>query len=234
MSILLKSTQNKVLIVEDDPIVALDLTLVLTEMGCDVIGVANDHSSAVELMESSPAHILLCDIHLQNSSNGIEVSKTISQHFSPQIIYLTALEDHATIQAAIDTNPCGYLAKPYRYPELMALIQLARQRIAATSSNILALGGNYFYDKENGLISKGDEIYYLTGNEQKLLIYLAFHCHKIVPFEELEHYVWTQKLVGESSRRTLMYRLHTKLNHQIITVIHRRGCYLTHYPPKSF
>lgn len=234
MSSLRNISHPKVLIIEDDPIVALDLHLILNEMGCDVVGIANDHVSAVEIMETSPAEILICDIHLKNSSNGIVLCKTLSQHFSPQIIYLTALEDYETVISAIETNPCGYLMKPYRYPELMAMIQLAGQRIAATPSTLFALGNDYYYDRENGSVSKGDKHYPLTPNEQKLLLYLSYHSHKIVPFEAIEHTIWSHKCVGESSRRTLFYRLQTKLDCPIITVLARRGCYLSAYPPNSF
>jgi len=236
MSIPVDTSFNKILIIEDDPIVALDLTLVLSEMGCDVIGVAKDKTSALALMETSATQILLCDINLQLPYTGIDIAKTIVQRFNTEVIYLTALEDIATVKAAVITNPCGYLIKPYRHVELHAMIQLAMQRSSINSasieSRILDLGEGYHYSKENGFISNGGKIYYLTKNEQKLLIYLSLHCHKIVPFEHIEHFIWTQKLVGEGSRRTLIHRLHTKLAYPIITVVQGRGCYLTHYPPK--
>ena len=236
MSIPLNTSYTKVLIIEDDPIVALDLSLVLSEMECNVIGIAKDYATALKLMEASPAQILLCDINLQLGYTGIDVAKTLVQRFNSEVIYLTALEDISTVKAAVITNPCGYLIKPYRYVELQAMIQLAIQRSTINFSSMvpemLDLGGGYHYNKENGFISNDEKIFYLTKNEQKLLTYLSLHCHKIVPFEHIEYYIWTQKLVGEGSRRTLFYRLRTKLNYPIITVVQGKGCYLTHYSPK--
>lgn len=232
----MNTSNNKVLIIEDDPIVALDLSLFLSEAGCDVIGIAKDNETALELMEASPAHILLCDINLQLTYTGIDIAKTLVQRFNPEVIYLTALEDISTLKAVVKSGPCGYLIKPYRSVELGVMIQLAIQRSSKSpltkKSELLDIGGGYHYNQENGFISNGKKNYYLTKNEQKLLTYLSLHRHKIAPFEHIEHYIWTQKLVGEGSRRTLIYRLHTKLDYPIITVIQGRGCYFTHYPPK--
>jgi len=231
-----KNLSNKILIVEDDPIVALDLSLVVEEMGCRVIGIANDYHNAIHLMQSDPADILLCDINLKTPQNGIDVAQNICHSYNPAVIFLTALNDEKTLYSAMDTDPCGYLLKPYRYRELHALIEIAKRRAEHTellgSASIFPLGGGYYFDFENGILEKeAQPNIVLTANEYKLIVFLLKNRHKIVPFEAIEHHIWITKPTAESARRTLFYRLHAKLDTSIITVLYSRGCYLTQYAP---
>lgn len=229
-------TFNKVLIVEDDAIVALDLSFVMKEMGCDVVGIAKDYADAVDLMSHNPADILLCDITLQTDKNGIDVVKRISLDYNPIVIYLSASVDIPTVNVAIDTNPYGYLVKPYRYVELFALIQLAIRQSkhldALSVSHVLELGNGYQFIKNNKMLTKEGVEVHLTAKERTLLSYLASHPDKVVCFETLERYIWPNNPISDSSRRTLIYRLHAKLDAPIITVIQGHGCCLSTFPPK--
>lgn len=221
-----------VLIIEDDPIVALDLSLIITEMECTVVGIASKRSDAIQIMECSPANIIMCDIHLQCNHDGIDIIEEIRSKFDPSIIYLSALEDTATIHRAVQTSPCGYLLKPYRYSELFGLIHIAKHRTAHTKKQILDLGGGYLFSTTNNLLYQEDIPVDLTNNELKLITLLISRRQKMVPFHELEYHIWSENTISESTRRTLIYRLHTKLHYPIITVVQGRGCYLSVFPPK--
>lgn len=229
---------SKILIIEDDPIVALDLSLVLSEMGCSVIGIAKDHSNAVELMFHNPADILLCDINLQNNESGIDVVKTIRKTFDPVVIYLTALEDTHTVKKAIETDPYGYLLKPYRYSELFALVQLSlrqpKNAIPHRINESIEVGEGFLFNTQNNTLSKDTTIIPLTNKEQKLLFYLVSYPYQIIPFDKIEREVWPNKPISDSSRRTLFYRLHTKLSCSLITVLPGKGCYLEAFSPDIY
>ncbi|MDO9206798.1 MAG: response regulator [Sulfuricurvum sp.] len=222
---------NKILIVEDDPIVALDLSLVVKEMGCHVVGIAKNYCDALDLMTHNPANILLCDINLQTEKNGIDVVKDICSNHKLSVIYLSASVDIATVKVAVDTNPCGYLVKPYRYAELFALLQLAMRQSKhsddVAGAQILELGNGYQFSKKNRILIKDGSEVHLTAKERILLSYLASHPYNVVCFEELEHHIWPNNPIGDSSRRTLIYRLHSKLNYQLITVLQGKGCCLS-------
>jgi len=229
--------QNKILIVEDDAIVALDLSLVVKEMGCHVVGIAKNYGEALDLMIHNPADILLCDINLQTKESGIDVVRRICSDYNPAVIYLSASADIPTVKMAVDTDPCGYLVKPYRYAELFALIQLAMRPFKTSYngsiSQILDLGDGFQLMKESGILTKEGYPIQLTFKEQKLLFYLASHPYKIVDFEKLEHHIWPNNPISDSNRRTLIYRLHLKLNYQIVTVLQGYGCYLSAFAPKT-
>ncbi|MDP3465180.1 MAG: response regulator [Sulfuricurvum sp.] len=228
---------NKVLIVEDDLIVALDLSLVVKEMGCHVVGIAKNYCDALDVMTHNPANILLCDINLQTDKSGIDVVKDICLDYNLSVIYLSASVDISTVKVAVDTNPCGYLVKPYRYAELFALLQLAMRQSKHSDdvdvAQILELGNGYQFSKKNRILIKDGSEIHLTAKERTLLSYLASHQHEVVCFEELEHHIWPNNPISDSNRRTLIYRLHTKLDAIIITVIQAHGCYLSAFAPKT-
>jgi len=229
-------TYNKVLIVEDDPIVALDLSLVMKEMGCHVVGIAKNYNDALDLMVHVPANILLCDITLQTEKSGIDVVNSICLIYNPFVIYLSASVDIQTVKIAVDTNPYGYLVKPYRYAELFALVQLALRQARSSGnahgSQLLDFGNGYQFSKKNKILTKEGLEIHLTAKERTLLSYLASHPYQVVGSEELERYIWPNNPISDSSRRTLIYRLHAKLDALIITVIQGHGCYLSTFAPK--
>ncbi|MCX6062561.1 MAG: response regulator, partial [Campylobacterales bacterium] len=140
---------NKILIIEDDPIIALDLSLVVEEMGCHVVGIAKNYNDALDVMTHTPANILLCDITLQTKESGIDIVKRIYVDHTPSVIYLSASADIQTVKVAVDTNPCGYLVKPYRYAELFALVSLALRQSKLSyhgqTPQVLELGGGYHF-----------------------------------------------------------------------------------------
>lgn len=229
---------NKIMIIEDDPIVALDLQERLYEMGCHVIGIAFDERGAIELMQHSQVDILLCDIDLKHRVSGIEIVRKIRQSYNPAVIYLTGMEDVQTMQNAIDTAPAGYLTKPYRYNELYALVTLTMRQCSNVNctdeTNILVLNDGYFFDRKKGTLQKEGAIVCLTKKERELLRYLATRLNKIASFEELTYTIWSHKSVVESNRRMLIHRLHSKIGKSIITVVKGNRCFLNAYPPKFF
>ena len=231
----LKNQNCKILIVEDDPIVALDLSYQLKEMGCYIIGTAKNHTEAVELMFLNPADILLCDINLKSHYTGIDVVRSISQTYDPVIIYLTALEDMQTLETALATNPQSYLLKPYRYSELYVAVKVAlksvHQKKKKLSLQVLNLGDGYQLYIERKTLIKNESVITLTKNETKLVLLLASNLNQMTSFEMLAYSIWPEQTVCESNRRTLIYRLHSKLEYKLITSLSGVGCHFTDFPP---
>ena len=91
---------KRVLIVEDEGIVALDLRTQLTDLGYEVVGVATSGPQAVDLADSSAPDLILMDIHLHGSMNGIAASQEIRNRCYVPIIFLTAFVDPGTIEMA--------------------------------------------------------------------------------------------------------------------------------------
>lgn len=118
----------KILIVEDETIVALDLKRRLTKLGYHVTGTACNSDRALALFNQELPHIVLMDIHIQGSMDGIEVAALLQKNHLIPMIYLTAFSEEKTLARAKTTKPYGYLLKPFSDRELHIIIQVSLER----------------------------------------------------------------------------------------------------------
>ena len=115
----------RIMVVEDEGIVALDIRNKLKRMGYSVAGIANSGEDAVLLAITTEPDLVLMDIRLKGEMDGIEAAKRIRKHRGTPIIYLTAYADAATRRRADATQPKAYLLKPFDDLELNSVIQKA-------------------------------------------------------------------------------------------------------------
>lgn len=118
----------KILIIEDEKIVALDLKRRLTKLGYHVTGMAANGQKALTLVNQDLPNIVLMDIHIQGSMDGIELAGILQRTHSIPIIYLTAYSEAQTVTRAKATKPYGYLLKPFSDRELNIIIQVSIER----------------------------------------------------------------------------------------------------------
>ena len=118
----------KIIIVEDESIVALDIQQRLKAMGYSVIATAASGEEAIKQCEVTPPDLLLMDIRLTGEIDGIEAAGLIRSHSDIPVIYLTAYADDETLQRAKISEPFGYLIKPIEDKELKTAIEISLQR----------------------------------------------------------------------------------------------------------
>lgn len=116
---------DSVLIVEDEAIVAADLERQLSDLGYDVLGVADSREQAIELIAQAVPDLILMDIRLRGQRDGIEVAEEIRRNHDLPVIFLTSYSDDETVRRASRTAAYGYLTKPYQIKELRAGIEVA-------------------------------------------------------------------------------------------------------------
>ena len=119
---------RRVLIVEDEKVVALDLKRRLTKLGYSVIGTASSADKVLEILKDNMPDVILMDIHIQGDKDGIELAEIINANYAIPIIYLTAYSEQATLDRARSTRPYGYLLKPFSERELHVAIQVSVER----------------------------------------------------------------------------------------------------------
>jgi two-component system, cell cycle sensor histidine kinase and response regulator CckA len=120
------SFPTKILIVEDERIIAKVLQKQLTEMSYQVIGTATSGEEAVQLAASQRPEVILMDIHLGSDGiDGVEAAELIRRQSDVPIVYLTAHSDPATLARAKITGPHGYVLKPYENQNLQIAIDFA-------------------------------------------------------------------------------------------------------------
>lgn len=118
----------KILIVEDEGIVAFNLQQRLQHMGYHVTGTAESGAQGLELVARERPDLVLMDIHLKGEMDGIELASTLGREHGLPVIYLTAYSEDTTLERARHTRPYGYLIKPFSERELHATVQMALER----------------------------------------------------------------------------------------------------------
>ncbi len=118
-------TQTRILVVEDESIVALDLQDRLESLGYDVPMPVASGEKAIEKAGELRPNLVLMDIQLQGRMDGVEAADHIRRAFGIPVIYLTANADHPTVQRAKVTEPFGYVIKPFEERELHTTIEVA-------------------------------------------------------------------------------------------------------------
>jgi len=121
----------RVLVVEDERLVALDLEERLAKLGYEVSGVVDTGADALSHVRATKVDLILMDIHIRGETDGIQTAATLRQTADVPVVFLTAHADEATLQRAGLTEPFGYVLKPFDERELRATIEMARYRYQA-------------------------------------------------------------------------------------------------------
>ncbi len=225
--------KTKILIVEDETIVALDMKRSITKMGFEVTNTVTNHDDAILSVSKNKPDFIIMDINLENSKDGIETAQSIQKVQNIPIIYLSAFSDDHTIERAVKTNPLVYLSKPFKSEELKTMIRLGEYKMNhQNNKNIkrscFQLGFDYYYNLKKEQLFYKDMPIKLSFNENRLLKVLIDARGAIVTFEDIEHQIWPDMPTCDSTLRTLVYRLRTKLEYKLVETVPTFGCRLTH------
>ena len=226
--------KTKILIVEDETIIALDLKESLLGLGYSVTDTVKNYKDALHSVHINEPEIILMDINLKNSEDGISTAMAIQKIKNIPIIYLTAFSDDKTINKAIQTNPVGYLLKPFNIDELKSTILLGlfkSKQEQYLQTNLIKgyrhLGSNYYYDESKYNLYYESNPIKLTPKEKQFLKLLVEAKGSIVPFDIIEYELWDDVEISKSTLRTLIYRLRTKLEYKLIETVLQEGCRLS-------
>jgi len=118
---------KKILVVEDESMVALDLKLILTRAGYKVCGIADSVKEALALIEEQKPEMVLLDIFLKGVSTGIDLAKTLTEQ-NIAFVYLSANFQESILEKAKTTQPYGFMVKPFREKELLITLDVAFYR----------------------------------------------------------------------------------------------------------
>jgi CheY-like chemotaxis protein len=175
----------KILIVEDEILVATDIEESLLGLGYDVLNAVATGKAALREVEKNLPDVILMDIMLKGDLNGIETANFIRQKHDVPIIYLTANADVSTINKAKISLPYGYIIKPFTDKDLQTNIEIARfkfendMKIKMESDQF-----NQFFgmgkDKKDHVIVQGknglervrpDDVYFIEGTESGSILH---------------------------------------------------------------
>lgn len=112
----------RILIVEDEHMIALDLTDILQGAGHNVVGHATTMREAVKLAAKTKPDFALMDMELADGSNGMDAAEALGDKFGVPVLFLTGRGDFMVRAMALDIQPLGFVTKPYQAGEVLAAL----------------------------------------------------------------------------------------------------------------
>ena len=129
-------TLIKILVVEDEMIIAAKISMQLTSLGYEVTGILPRGEQAIQQVKENKPDIILLDINLRGQLDGIQTALQIQQFAQIPIIYLTANSDEVTFNRAKPTKPYAFISKPFKQLDLQRAIELTISRMAENATGI--------------------------------------------------------------------------------------------------
>ncbi len=115
----------KILIVEDNVIIADDMQSMLEEIGYEIVDNVIVYEQAEEVLKNNHVDLVLIDIILASDKTGIDLGKHIREKYNIPFIFVTSNSDRATVENAKTVKPNGYLVKPFEQQDLYTSIEIA-------------------------------------------------------------------------------------------------------------
>lgn len=128
--------QLQIMIVEDEPIIAQEISMVVEDLGYSVCALVMHSSEVIPVYNTCNADLLLMDIHLGSGIDGIGLVEELMHVKKIPFIFVTSYADKATLQRARAVNPYGYVVKPFDERDLQAAIEIAFGRFEQANTLI--------------------------------------------------------------------------------------------------
>lgn len=134
---------KKILIVEDEILIAEYIKTCLINLGLQQIYMTHNRKNAVEAVDYIKPDLTLLDIHLKNPYDGIEIAREMDEKFKLPYIFITANSDMLVMQKAISAKTAAYITKPIKKTDLLAAIQIALQTTIEQEQKYLVIKDNH-------------------------------------------------------------------------------------------
>lgn len=188
--------ENRILVVEDEMITAMDIKNRLQEMGYIVPATASSGEEAISLAEKLTPDLILMDIVLKSEIDGTQAAQYIANKFHIPIIFLTAYNDENTFNRAKLSSPFGYINKPFNEKDLKIALELAffkhaeeMKLIAAEKRNRLlmenATCGLFTFDKNGNILDVNKQAEVIFGRQKNDIIGNDFR--SLIPSDERDY-----------------------------------------------
>lgn len=165
--------KKRILIVEDEPIVADDIAICLEQLGHEVAEICHTADQALEILEEKKVDLILLDIKIKGDKDGIQLAQLIRQKLSTPFVFISSLYDKTTIARAKNAEPSGYVVKPFRDADIMVAVDMAfaKNQIAPVGeSNAKQL--NLFIRKSNAMVPLNfNEVMYVEASDNYSVFY---------------------------------------------------------------
>lgn len=181
---------KRILIVEDEVIIAIDLKNKLTQLGYEVLDVVYNSDILTDKLISLNPDLILLDINILGTRNGIEMAHIINENHKIPFVYVTSYTDKHTLEEVKKTNPLGYIVKPFTLEDIRVELELSIYRLKNNSSNSFPT------------IERINEVYKISAREYEIISDLKSG-HKIDQIAK-------QRFISENTVKTHIKRIYSK------------------------
>ncbi len=211
------------MIVEDELMAQRHLKNILESLNVEVSGAYDNAADARAALTKECCEMILMDINIKGPEDGIQLTRSISQHYQIPIVFISAYSDGETLQEVMELSPYGFITKPFSAKDIEVAMGIAFSRFHAdrhrthvpasdasvpsspSEGNIVRIGDEYRFDRRTQTLYKNDEMVRLNKKQIKLISILVHHANQIVDYSTIMDEVWPEGVVAESSLRTLVY-----------------------------
>jgi DNA-binding NarL/FixJ family response regulator len=127
----------KILVVEDEPVIAENVAIHLDNNDFEVSGIAYDSEEAFAQLTANTPDAVILDINLDSEQDGIDIARYINHHYQLPFLFLTSYSDKDTLDRAKAVQPSGYIVKPFNEKTLLASLSIAISNHAAEKNHAL-------------------------------------------------------------------------------------------------
>lgn len=200
----------KLLIIEDEWLVAHFIADVAMTQSIEVIGVAQSYKEAVEIINTTSIDCAIVDINLKGSQHGIDVAHYLKTKNIP-FLFLTAYKDIDTIQEATNLKPLSYLIKPISEENLIAAFMILKN-----TQKVTVVKNHPFSIDDEGMVLKNNEMLSLSNAERIVFSLLIKNHRNVVLRETFFEHLWDHPNdINDGTLRNIILKLRKKFDLQI-------------------
>ena len=225
-----------ILIVEDEVITQRYLRDILGQYDIESTDCYDNAKETLESIKIKKYDLILMDINIKGSMDGIQLSREILRTQSIPIVFITAHNDDNTFQEVLDLAPYGFIEKPFSSKDVAFTIKLAYKRyLHHENKNKVAiadvqtmykipLSKEYSYDTNTAVLYQHDKMIKLNHKQNQLLEILVKNINNVVCYDVFIASIWKDEFVADSALRTLVYSVR-KVVPELIIISHSKMGY---------
>jgi len=156
----------KILIIEDEILIAEDLSDVIKSFGVKAINMAHDKDSALLRIADFKPDLILLDIRMETEQTGLEIAEIVNETHKIPFVFITAHSDMQMVQSILKTTPAGYITKPVKKSDVFATISLIAERIKHQKPKHINIK-----DGTTNILVDYQDIYYIESDGNYIVIY---------------------------------------------------------------
>ena len=207
---------ENIVIVEDEVITQRYLQDIFAQHKVTVSGCFDNAAETLEALKSIHCDMILMDINIKGSVDGIQLAKIILETHTLPVIFITAHNDDATLEELLELAPYGFIGKPFSSKEILVTLRIAYKRylIHTEASKVtppsevvtdVVISKYYTYSQTLSLLYYDGEAIKLNKKQGMLLEILSKNVNTTVAYEAIISHLWDDNRISDSALRTLVY-----------------------------